>query len=103
MSDNAELSISWRGSIVGTFKPGPPDIWYRDGVFSPSNDMNSAAFEAVARALDYKAVYANWELGTRIVLEHNQDCLVMALTGDVLSIRIVVQSEARTWLLENVK
>jgi hypothetical protein len=91
MSKDGELSISWRGSLVGTFKPGRPDMWYRDGVFTSSNDVNSAAFDT------------NWELGTRIILEQNQDCLVMGLTGDVLSIRIVIQSEARAWLRENVK
>lgn len=82
-------------------------MWYLSGRWIPGSSPETATFEALARALDPKAILANPTAGTRVELTPDENelthALVLALAGASLSLRRVLRPEAVDWLLKNVR
>ncbi|MCA8830933.1 hypothetical protein [Hymenobacter pini] len=91
------MSIIWQNQEIGVLRNVVPDMWYLEGVWAGNNSPAANSFEAVARALNAKAIYKNLDNGIEVWLQDDEGTLtgavVLSLTEpNILFLRRITSS-----------
>lgn len=95
------------GEVVGSLCDARLDMWYLEGVFSPSTTPAGIRFAADVAALDPRDVMADPTKGIRVEIrdppsEGRTTFVVMSLSGGRLFGRCVFDPREVAWVVQNV-